>query len=444
MNLSPQQMKRALALIKAIDADQRAVENLGRLIAAAEITAEANHRARSALTDYLGNPDALGDAIALCRRADPEIKRMAQARYQILLANMIAPLLGGPPRKIDFNALKPAARPALLMPYLDLDVGNVFPHLCFERSDPATGRLVYVVTSGVIDRERIALALPAASAWLGDNWRLAETTATTFTLERRPELPREIAFNPAWLKPGHLMLGIDVETQRPFRVPLARMTHTLIAGTPGMGKSVFLHLLLRSCLSSIDQFQHIYAVCGQGVAFERYRGLHPKLTVDNEPEHLATLITDLQVTMKERTARLVAEKRDKMGEYILVLIDEWGAFNTPEGGDRKAKEAHAAFLHAVMHLGKRGRKVGIRLMLVVQEPVERDIATGIRSTLPSIVSFRLPLAAHGQSLFGEFTPPAVPADIRTLPIGRAVHHDGETSRRTLIQVPMIKPPERRP
>lgn len=443
MNLTHHQMQRALALIKAVDADDRAIDNLGQLIAAAEIAAQANHQARDALTNYINHPEALGGAIALFRRAETELKRQALIRYQLLLAQMITPPLGGPPRKIDFDALQPAARPALLMPYLGVSVGNVFPYLCFERSDPAQGRLVYVVTSGIIDRDHLVSTLPAASAWLGGNWRLVTTTATTFTLESRLELPREIAFNPAWLNPGHLMLGIDAETQRPFHISFDRMTHTLIAGTPGMGKSVFLHLLLRSCLRSIDQFQHIYAVCGQGVAFERYRGLHPKLTVNNEPEHLAALAERLQATMKERTARLVAERRDKMGEYILLLVDEWGAFNTPEGSDKNAKEVHAAFLHNMMQLGKRGRKVGIRLMLVVQEPVERDLATGIRSTLASIVSFRLPLAAHGQALFGEYTPPAVPADIRTLPIGRAVHHDGQTSVRTLIQIPMIQPPEYR-
>lgn len=437
---TPRQFARALALIRATEEHERIIPNLGRLINAAQIAADANYRARDAMTDVARDPNRLADAIPLFRRADADIQNQIRGRYRMLLQDMIRPVLGGPPRTVDFHALIPAARPYLLAPYLSWTVNGTYPQLDFAHSDPARGLLTYVVSSGVADPALLMAHLPALSAWLGANYQVTASTSTTITLTRRPELPREIPFNSAWLKPGQLMLGIDVATQLPFYVPFDAMTHTLIAGTPGMGKSVFIHALMRSILHSIDKFDRIYAICGQGVAFERYRDLHPKLTVNNDPEHLHQLAADLQSIMADRTKRLVAEKRDKMGDYILVLIDEWGAFNSPESSDKKIKEAHAAFMRNMMHLGKRGRKVGIRLILVIQEPVERDLDPGIRSTLASIVAFRLPLAAHGINLFGEITVPSVPADPRTLPIGRCIYHDGARSTRTLIQVPVVAPP----
>jgi hypothetical protein len=445
-NPTQAQLDRAAWLIKATDAEERAIHNLGHLISAAEIDAQTNAQARADAVNFAMIPNNLATAIPRYRRSDVGTKRQILYAYERLLAEMQESFGPGTrPRKVDHNALVPEARPYLLGDFVKLDVAGVLPRLCFDRSDLAAGVLTYIVAGGFAAPDQWKAVLPQISAYLGANYRLTASSATTITLTRSPELPQQIPLNPAWLKKGQLLLGIDVETtQQPVYLPLDNMTHTLIAGTPGMGKSVFLHLLLKSCLHSIDQFDHIYAICGQGVAFERYRGLHPKLTVNNEPEDFYALAEGLQTTMRERTARLVTEKRDKMADYILVLVDEWGAFNNPEGTDKAAKEAHAAFIKNITNIGKRGRKNGLRLMYVVQEPTDRDLATGVRSSLSSILSFRLPLAAHGQSLFGEITPPAVPADVRTLPVGRAIFHNGITGTRTLIQIPVTALPGGRP
>jgi FtsK/SpoIIIE family len=438
------QLDRAAWLIKATDAEERAIHNLGHLITAADIDARNHANARADAVNFVGIPNNLAMAIPRYRRTDAATKQHIMFAYERLLTEMqesFGP--GTKPRRIDHNALTVEARPYLLGDFVKLDVAGILPRLCFERSNPAAGILTYIVSGGFADPAPWKAALPQIAAYLGAAYRLTASTATTITLTRSPELAKLIPLNPAWLVKGNLLLGIDVDTQRAVQLPLDKMTHTLISGTPGMGKSVFLHLLLNSCLHSIDQFEHVYAICGQGIAFERYRGLHPKLTVNNDPEHFYELAERLQTTMRDRTARLVADKRDKMGNYILVLVDEWGAFNNPEGTDKAAKEAHAAFLRNITNIGKRGRKNGLRLMFVVQEPVDRDLASGVRSSLSSILSFRLPLAAHGQSLFGEITPPAVPADVRTLPVGRAIFHSGITGTRTLVQIPVTEPPRGR-
>jgi len=400
-------------------------------------------------TDFVRHPEHLAHIFPLLRNHGDYARTRIGFAYDRLFHRLeeSIPAMAGmptiPPLKVDLHKLPPAARPYLVTYFIGLTVGRLYPRLCLDRSVPGQS-LTYIVTGGPADPEAFRPHLDKISAWLGGHWVVAHYDATTVTLQYRPELPAQIPFNPAaWLKPGHLFLGLDVTTHQPFHVPLSSMTHTLVAGTSGMGKSVFLHVLMKSCLHSIHQFHRIYAVCGQGVAFERYRGVHPKLTVNNDAAHLYQLATDLQDVMKQRAAHLVAHRLDKMADYILVLIDEWGAFNQPEGADKDAKEAHKQFMQNMMHLGKRGRTVGIRLMFVIQEPVERDLSPGIRSVLTSTLAFRIPVKNHAMELFGEITPPAVPADPRTLPIGRAIFHDGARSTRTLLQIPVTEPPRYR-
>lgn len=440
------QWQRARQLMANTRALQQQAVALTARLATTGMSQAALAQARYDRTNFAKVPDNLANLPALI--ADRSTALAAREAYARMLKTMhdAPPSVAGIKFErlvVDFYKLVPAARPYLIGPMFDLSINGHYPHLDVDQSDPKRGQLVLVSSTGPLDVRLIHERLTAISDWLGASFEITASTVNTVTLTRRTPLPSVIPFNPAWLKQDHLLYGINVQTHAPLHVPLEKMTHTLIAGVPGSGKSVFLHAFLRSCLHSIDSFHHIYAVCGQGVAFERYRGLHPKLTVNNETEHLYNLAAGLQGVMRERSAQLVRDGRDKMADYILVLIDEWGAFNSPESSTKAAKEAHAAFIQHMQHLGKRGRKTGIRLVLVVQEPVERDLATGIRSTLASIVSFRLPLKNHGQELFGEITPPAVPADPRALPIGRAIFHDGATSQRTLFQVPLIEPPARR-
>lgn len=433
---------KARALVATNDAKRRQIENLKALVEAARVMDYATQTQRIDATLFRLRPERLAGAVALYRRTDSATRTEMLKRYHELLSEMLeSPFPGIKPHKVDFAALPLEARPYLLAPFLDLVVGT-YPRLDFDQSNPPH-TLTYTHTGGPADVAMWKPLMPKVSAWLGATYHIAASTATTITLVCRPDLPREIPMNPAWLVPGHLFLGIDVATHRPYHVPLADMTHTLLTGTTGSGKSVFLHTLLASCLTSANQFAHIHAVCGQGgVAFDRYRGLHPKLTTWSEPADLYRLAAELVAVMKERNARLVASRQDKMADYILLLIDEFGAFNQPEGTDKPSKEAHGAFQQNMIHLGKRGRKVGIRICVTVQEPVERDLATGIRSVLPSVVCFRLPLAAHASAVFGELS--HLPADPRTLPTGRALYQNGNTGQLALVQVPLIQPPRGRP
>ncbi|MCH9808484.1 MAG: hypothetical protein K0U74_12185 [Alphaproteobacteria bacterium] len=435
-----EQLTTAENLLASIEKKQNRIRNLKALITAAELAEGAEHSAIYAAINYDADPNRLTNACAHYQRANDVTRQTIDQSYRFLLASMAEALLpGGKPRKVDFDALQQAARPFLLGPFLNLTVGKVFPRLCLKTSDPDKGKLTYIVSGGPVESTEWRQQIPAMNAWLGGEWTVECYNATTITFLRREPLPDVIPFDPAMLKDGHLFLGIDVEKRVPFYVPISEMTHTLVCGTTGMGKSNGLHILLRSFLHNIEDFDAVHLVCGKGgVAFRRYTGIHPKVHTYSEPEELWKLASDLVVEMKARNARMVERAEDNTySGFIALVIDEFGAFNICDNPDRKSDEhkAHHAFMTAMMHLGKRGRSTGIRLVLTTQEPTERDISAGIKNVLPSVLVFRLPLVQHATSVFGDLAD--LPSNPRCLNRGHAIFRSTFSHHAELLQVPLF-------
>lgn len=436
---TPAQLARARDLMRRVVARENRVATLSQLIAATRAAHEANYEARRLRISFRDKPELLAGAAELYRRNGREVRQAMDIQYQWLMALIKDGTKETKPLEVDYDALPKAARPYLLAPYLGLVAGRSYPRLDFLKSEPAKGRLVYLCPNAPADAQAWRSQLPAINAWLGDHWELTASTATTITLERRTPLPAMIPFEARYLKPGHLFVGIEVSTRQPYYVPLAELAHTLIPGTTGMGKSVALDSLLRSLLASPASIEHIYAVDPAGIAFRKYRGVSPKLSTLSKPEDLWAVTAGLVETMKARETELEATGRAKFTDRLIFLIvDEFPAYSTPDTTDKKSEEwkSHQAFIgHHVMALGRRARKAGIKLIFVVQEPTERDISTGVRSVLPGVLSFRLPLLAHATAIFGELE--SLPADPRTLPRGRAIYRDGTSGETVNVQFPVF-------
>lgn len=442
---STAQIDAAIRLLKAIEANKQGTRNLERLISAAEATNSVVENARFERLNILTNPDRLAGLLELGQRTDIETKRRIAPTYARLLDLMQGGSEPGyRPHKVDFDQLTPGARPYLLAPFLNLSVSGVYPRLCLDRSEPAQGRLVYVVSSGAVELDAWRRHMPRVSAWLGGQWAIQSHTATTITLFRQTPLPKDLPLDPTWFRPGRIFLGLDVGRQQPLQIPIPDFAHTLIAGTTGMGKSVAIDTILRSLLSNAGAIEHIYAVDPAGIAFGRYRGVHPKLTTLSRARDLWTTVARLVRTMEQRESELEAKALSKLSDrFIFLIIDEFPAFNTPDTVDKKSDDfkAHQAFVANIMALGRRARKTGIKLIFIVQEPTDRDISAGIRSVLPGLLAFRTPLVAHATSLFGELG--QLPADPRTLSRGRALYRDGTSGKIAEVQFPATAAPERR-
>lgn len=433
MNLTPSQFKRALALIQATDADERRINQLGRLITAAETAANANQAARSALTDFSNFPDRLAGLTDLYRRADPQLRQFMQFSYNFLLLEMREGLQPGTkPRKVDFHALSVAARPYLAAPYLGIHVGS-FPSLCLRRSNPTRGILVYIHTGGPADPELWQPHLPKLSDWLGGHWSITNAAATTITLTRREPLPQTIPYARAQLATGQLFVGIDVVTHRPLHIPFANLSAgTYIPGASGTGKTSAVHILLKSLFDNLALFSNVYLVDGKdGVAMARYENLHPKIKVLYDEPDVWQLTTDLAGLMRTRNAAQRQAGIDKATkDFVAVVIDELPTYTAKPAND--AKKEHAVFLDNLNKLAMRGRSAGIRLFVITQSPVAEQIPVTLRANCANTIAFRLPETSHATALFGALD--GLP-DPRKLPTGQAILRQGETGTIHHVQFP---------
>lgn len=450
---TPRELADARALLHAVIHKERHLASLtARRDALRAVIASDNSR-RNERVDFQRYPERLAGAAEHFHRTDPNTAQNIELRYRWMLEAMhdgtlaLESMARLQPMKVDFMALPLAARPYLIAPFIKYAVGGVYPRLDLAQSYPARGHLVLVATHGPLDVAVIRKALPAISEWLtgpnaSDSFEVTAHAVNAVTLTRRAALPDNIPFTRAQLRAGHLYVGINTVTHHPHHVVLADMPHLLIAGTTGMGKSNGLHVLLRSLLANIAAFEAVHLVSGSGgVAFNRYHGLHPKVRTYSTPEEVADLTTRLVATMRARESILAARHADKVTTgFIALVIDEYARFNTPDDPDKKS-DAHKAttiFLANMLRLGKLGRKTGIRLILSVQNPIEPDVPAHMRAVLPNLMSYRLPLIAHVNALWGSTE--GLPVDVRTLQRGRALFRDGLTGELVCVQMPVMSQP----
>ncbi len=440
------QIHRAAFLIKATAANEKRIPILGKLVEAAQAVADKNAQARNARLNFTHFPDQLAGALELARRSDSDTRQEILLRYRNLLASLLHPMSCLSPRA-DYDGLKPQARVYLLAPYLKLVVGDAYPMLDFKLSDPTRGVLVYTHTGGPADTDAWRPHLPAISAWLGGNWQLTGSTATTVTLTCRPALPVVIPMAAGYLRSGHMYTGIDIATHAPAYIPFVDMTSgTFIPGASGTGKSNALHILLQSLFANLDQSSHVYLVDGKdGVAFNQYAGKNSKVTVLWEEADLWKLTTELVGTMRDRNAaQREAGTDNATKDFIAVVIDEMSTYTAKPSSDGKsdANKAHARFLDELAMLARRGRSTGLRMIITAQEPTDNQIPTTVRNNCLTTIAFKLPIDAHATATFGQLD--GLPADPRKLTRGRALIKHGMTGEMQFVQFPVVTPKRGRP
>ncbi|MEQ1694375.1 MAG: FtsK/SpoIIIE domain-containing protein [Hyphomicrobiaceae bacterium] len=393
--------------------------------------------------------DKLAGLAEFFQRQHPQNHSRVQIAYRFLLMVMHAPppLPGGynQPRRVDFAALHPAARPYLLGAYLNIHQADRLPEVDLTLSRPTEGRIVIVQHGGPVDVILWRSKLPDINAWLnaGDTsktWAITGHTATSLTLTAQPKLPAAIPYARTMLKRDALYAGIDTTTRTPHHIPFAAMTSgTLVAGVAGSGKSNAIHILMRSLLANHGNFQHIYAIDGKdGVAFNRYRDLTPKLTVLWEEGDFWKLTPHLLDIMRTRNAQQRHAGRDNAtDDYIAVIVDEMATYTAKPSLNAKseANKAHAQFLDELIALVRRGRSTGFRFFFSVQEPNESQIPSALRANCQTVISFRLGLSQHATDMFGQLD--SLPTDPRKLTRGQALIRDGQTGTLNHVQFPVI-------
>ena len=219
-------------------------------------------------------------------------------------------------------------------------------------------------------------------------------------IETRMVNLREILESPSYQNiksPLKIALGLDIAGEPVFS-DISAMTHTLIAGSTGSGKSVCINSIIVSILyNALPSDVKLVLIDPKKVEFAQYRDIPHLLTpVINDPkEATATLkwLTeemdrryDLIESVGARDIRSYNIKRSRnMDElpklpYIVVIIDELAdlmmvAMNEVED--------------YIQRIAQLARAAGIHLIVATQRPSANVITGTIKTNIPSRIAFRV-------------------------------------------------------
>jgi hypothetical protein len=335
--------------------------------------------------------------------------------------------------KLDFHRLPFEGKLLFLAAYLDLKVGGSYPRYDFERSNPVAGEYVFVSHHGPADPGRWQDDLPLVDRYLGGRWKVEPLDGTSLVLSKLPELPALIPFTQDLLRKGEVLFGFDQMTGAPYHVPLTKLTHVLVGGQSGVGKSVLLNQCLRSLLANLDVIDELVLVdLKGGVELSRYKRLSPKIRFIKHYDELPELTENLVATMYQRLDDL--EQRGELAVksgFRIVIIDEFAAIQQRTFKGKEEKERHQTLLANLNLLSQQARAAGIKLWAQLQKPTSDNMDTSFRTNLQSVLCFFMPSKLNAASMFGELD--GLPADPTKLGKGEFVFRDDGQNRTVLLK-----------
>lgn len=214
----------------------------------------------------------------------------------------------------------------------------------------------------------------------------------------------------AFNEPLPVVLGVDTLGQ-PKITSLPAMVHLLVAGSTGMGKSIFLNGLLLSMMSkSSPDMLRLHMIDPKMLEFGLYEGspfVQGEIITDMAKVRpvLEELIEEMErryALMKSAKVRNIAQYNAKYPDaplpYHVALFEEFADFvmqdramgkmtkiKNEEGEEVEATEAEVL----IIRKAQKGRAAGIHVIPTTQRP-DKDIVTPlIRSNMPSRISMHV-------------------------------------------------------
>ncbi|MEQ8824270.1 MAG: FtsK/SpoIIIE domain-containing protein [Filomicrobium sp.] len=339
--------------------------------------------------------------------------------------------------EFDISAISPDGK----LLYLPVAIGadstkDNFDFMDLEQTDHAAQRYVFRSERKAIDVDHWQSSLPQIEAYLGGRWRVQKRDGASLMLYRLPEVPESFPLEPQFLRPGEIFFGLDLNTAQPVYLPWQKLTHTLIAGPSGFGKSVFLHQMMASVVTNFDQFESIYLVDLKfGLELKSYPSLSGKFNLTRTPEEVPALTKTLLAEM-ERRGKLMDERNLTHwdGPLILIVIDEFAdvLLSQPKkGGEGGKTNVREEVERDLVRLTNLSRALGFRFWVQSQKTTTDAVPSAFRHNLSTVISFRMPSNMSAANLYGDAQD--MPADITKLKRGQAIYRDGRTSEMVAVQ-----------
>ncbi len=223
---------------------------------------------------------------------------------------------------------------------------------------------------------------------------------------------REILESPSYKNfksPLKIALGLDI-TGDPVYSDISNMTHSLIAGSTGSGKSVCINTIIISILyNALPDEVKLVLIDPKKVEFSLYREIPHLLTpVINDPKIATTTLKWLTQEMDRRYeliesvgARDIKSynlKRNRSLEnlkklpYIVVIIDELADLMVI---------AAAEVEEYIQRISQLARAAGIHLIVATQRPSTNVITGTIKTNIPTRISFKVASSIDSRIILDE-------------------------------------------
>lgn len=223
---------------------------------------------------------------------------------------------------------------------------------------------------------------------------------------------REILESPSYKSfksPLKIALGLDI-TGDPIFSDISNMTHSLIAGSTGSGKSVCINTIIISILyNALPDEVKLVLIDPKKVEFSLYRDLPHLLTpVINDPKIATSTLRWLTQEMDRRYeliesvgARDIKSyniKRNRSAgdlaklPYIVVIIDELADLMVI---------AAAEVEEYIQRISQLARAAGIHLIVATQRPSTNVITGTIKTNIPTRIAFKVASAIDSRIILDE-------------------------------------------
>jgi len=262
------------------------------------------------------------------------------------------------------------------------------------RSEESTGQRVRVDT--ILNREKdIALALASPNLRFeapvpGESVvgiEVPNSHPTEVTLRSVMDTPEWDKFKRTAALPVPLGLGSGGE---PVMADLARMPHTLVAGSTGSGKSVCMNAIITGLIMTKTPLElRLIMIDPKRVELTPYQGIphlyHPVVVeADRAVIVLKSLVDEMMGRfrqLEQAGVKNIASYNEKSKEkmpYLVILVDELADLMLASAGDVE---------RLLVRLAQLGRATGVHLVVATQRP-SVDVVTGlIKANFPSRISF---------------------------------------------------------
>lgn len=231
-----------------------------------------------------------------------------------------------------------------------------------------------------------------------------EPKTVLLDVPRPPQQWKQVGANllGSWVAPVSglpILLGVDVEG-KPVIHDLAEAPHLLVAGTTGSGKSVCLHALLLSILTTRSpQRAQLVLIDPKRVEFAPYQGISalytPVIVEGIEAARcLKGLVREMETREKllaSRNAREWSELDDSAPPRLVVVVEELAELlaQVPESED------------SLVRLAQKARAAGIHLVLATQRPDAATFSGLLRANIPSRIALTVQKSTDSRIILDE-------------------------------------------